>query len=147
GYEFQLEQFQHERLILGIVYVGQAQRILDKILAYAKMRRSFGKRLIEHQHLAFTLASLKTDAALLQQFIYHCVDLFMKQKECTCELAMLKWRSSALVRQVGDTAMQFFAGRGYMDDPEIARLFLDSRAASIAGGTDEVMQHIITKFL
>ncbi len=147
GYDIQMEQFQYERLILAILACAQGRRILKRAKSYLKERVVFGRRLIEHQSLAFSLVNMELEQDFLQQMTYHCAELFTGGMECTKETAMVKLKAGRLLRQVADACLQMYGGYGYMDDPTIARSFRDARSASIAGGTDEAMQRILTKFL
>jgi citronellyl-CoA dehydrogenase len=147
GYEIQMEQLQHERLMLGIIACAQGRRILNKTKAYVKERVVFGRPLMENQSLAFTLVNLEMELELLQQMTYYCAELLIARKECVREIAMVKLKAGRLLREVAGACLQMFGGYGYMDEPAISRAFRDTRAASLAGGTDEAMQHILTKFL
>ncbi len=46
------------RLGIAAVAVGLAQGALDDAVAYAKERKAFGKRIIDHQGLGFVLADM-----------------------------------------------------------------------------------------
>jgi citronellyl-CoA dehydrogenase len=147
GYDIQMEQFQFERLILAVLSCAQGRRILNRTKAYVKERVVFNRPLIEHQSLAFSLVKMEMEQEFLQQMTYYCAELFMSRKECTRETAMVKLKASGLLRQVADACLQMYGGYGYMEDPVMSRAFRDARSASIAGGTDEAMQRILTKFL
>ena len=147
GWDIQMEQFQHERLIEGILACSQAQMILDETKVYAKHRKLLDQRLIDLQHIAFRLVEMETEIALLRQMTYHAAELFIGHRECTREIAMVKFKGGKLLRWVADECLQLFGGSGYMENTLISRAFRDGRATSIAGGSTETMQHILAKFL
>ena len=60
---------------------------------------------------------------------------------------MAKLKSSRLLRTVPDSCMQYWGGMGYTWDNRVSRLYRDGRLASIAGGADEVMLGIISKYM
>ena len=60
---------------------------------------------------------------------------------------MAKLKSSRLLRSVPDACMQYWGGMGYTWDNRVSRLYRDGRLASIAGGADEVMLGIISKYM
>jgi acyl-CoA dehydrogenase len=62
-------------------------------------------------------------------------------------MAQLKLVTMELQGEVLDKCLQFFGGYGYMREYPIARAFVDARLNRIAGGTIEVMKHIIGKDL
>lgn len=147
GYDIQMEQFQHERLAQAILLGAQATQVVNRTKEYAKERDVFGSRLIEHQAVAFSLVSLETEIEMLRQMTYHCSELVMAGAECTREVAMAKYKAAVLVRRVVDECLQYLGAYGYMEEEYVARMFRDMRAASMAGGSVEMMQHILTKFL
>ncbi len=147
GFDIQMEQFQHERLIEGILACTQAKKVLDKAKEYTKDRMVFGQRLIDHQSIAFSLVNMETELEFLQQMAYYCTDLFIKGYECTREIAMIKLKAGKLLRLVTDECLQMLGGYGYMEGTQIARAYRDGRATAIASGSVETMQHILTKFL
>jgi citronellyl-CoA dehydrogenase len=147
GWDMQMEQFQHERIIEGILICSQAQTILDQTKAYAKQRKIFGKRMIEHQNIAFALVNMETELEFLRQMSCHCVEIFISGKECTREISMLKMKAGKVIRQLADDCLQLFGGYGYLEHSPISRLWRDVRASAFTGGSVETMQHILTRFL
>lgn len=147
GFDIQMEQFQHERLIEGILACSQTKNVLHKTKEYAKNRMIFGQRLIDHQSVAFSFVNMETELEFLQQMTYHCTDLFIKGYECTREIAMIKLKAGKLLRLITDECLQLLGGYGYMEGTQVARAYRDGRATAITGGSVETMQHILTKFL
>lgn len=147
GFDIQMEQFQHERLIEGILACSQARNILDKTKEYARNRRTFGQRLIDHQSVAFSFVNMETELEFLQQMTYYCADLFIRDHECTREVAMIKLKAGKLLRFVTDECLQLLGGYGYMEGTPVARAYRDGRATALTGGSVETMQHILSKFL
>ncbi len=147
GFDIQMEQFQHERLIEGILACSQGKSIVSKAKEYARKRMVFGQRLIDHQSVAFSFVNMETELEFLQQMTYHCADLFTKGHECTREVAMIKLKAGKLLRLITDECLQLLGGYGYMEGTQIARAYRDSRATALTGGSVETMQHILTKFL
>lgn len=147
GFDIQMEQFKHERLIEGILTCSQARNVLDKTKEYAKNRIIFGQRLIDHQSVAFSFVNMETELEFLQQMTYYCTELFMKGYECTREIAMIKLKAGKLLRFITDECLQLLGGYGYMEGTQVARAYRDGRATALTGGSVETMQHILTKFL
>jgi citronellyl-CoA dehydrogenase len=59
--------------------------------------------------------------------------------------SMAKLKAGRLLREVSDTCLQYWGGMGFMWDNPLSQLYRDTRVASIAGGTDEMMLGIICK--
>lgn len=147
GFDIQMEQFQRERLIEGILACSQAHNVLSKTKEYARNRMLFGQRLIDHQSVAFALVNMETELEFLRQMTYYCADLFIRGHEATREIAMIKLKAGKLLRLVTDECLQLLGGYGYMEGTQIARAYRDGRAAALTGGSVETMQHILSKFL
>jgi len=63
------------------------------------------------------------------------------------DAAMAKMWLSNLHCRVADECLQLFGGWGYMWEYPIARAFADARIVKIAGGSIEIMKHIIGRSL
>ena len=61
--------------------------------------------------------------------------------------SIAKLKCGRLSREVADKCLQYFGGMGYTQEMLISRAFRDTRVASIAGGSDEMMLGIIAKFM
>ena len=60
---------------------------------------------------------------------------------------MCKLKGGRLTRIVSDACLQYWGGMGYTNEVHISRAFRDSRLMSLAGGSDEVMLMIISKYM
>ena len=61
--------------------------------------------------------------------------------------SMCKLKAGRLSRVIADKCLQFWGGMGYAEETSISRFFRDTRCLSIAGGTDEIMLQIISKYM
>lgn len=71
----------------------------------------------------------------------------MDGQDITLLASMAKLKAGRLARVVTDKCLQFWGGMGYTADAQITRQYRDARLISIAGGSDEVMLSIISKFM
>jgi acyl-CoA dehydrogenase len=95
------------------------------------------------QNTQFKLAELKTEAVVGRQFVDKCIEIFMKGELDAVDAAMAKMWLSNMHCKVVDECLQLFGGWGYMWEYPIARAYADARIVKIAGGSIEVMKHII----
>jgi acyl-CoA dehydrogenase len=61
--------------------------------------------------------------------------------------AMAKWWCTELQKRVVDQCLQLHGGYGYMMEYPVARAYVDSRVATIFGGTTEIMKEVIGRSL
>ncbi|MEO2011171.1 MAG: acyl-CoA dehydrogenase family protein [Pirellulaceae bacterium] len=145
GFQYQMEQFQTERLIMSLGGLAAADQALQMTIEYCRGRATFGKPLIDNQWIQFKLSELLTDAECLRQVCYHCARKLEAGENFTREASMAKLKAGRLAREVADTCLQFHGGMGYMEEYPLARYFRDARLMSIGAGADEIMLKIIAK--
>ncbi|GFT71441.1 probable acyl-CoA dehydrogenase 6 [Nephila pilipes] len=147
GFIYQMQQFQDERLALCMTACSAMARYIRDTADYCKERKAFGYPIIQNQAIQFTLAELQTEVEALKALLYCAVAKKMEGEDVTLLATMAKLKCGRLLREVTDKCLQFWGGMGYSSDTLISRALRDGRALSIAGGTDEIMLNIISKFM
>lgn len=147
GFRYQMEQFEEERLFSAIRTTTQLERAIDITVEYTSQREAFDETLFDKQWVAFNLAQLATDVALLRALWEKAVAQYVAGKNVNLLAAMAKMQSGQLARKVPDQCLQFFGGQGYMWESEISRIARDLRLAAIGGGAIEIMMTIVAKQL
>ena len=147
GFIYQMMQFQDERLCALMPAYSGAETMIKATIEYCRQRHTFGKALIDNQHVHFKLAELMSEVELLRSLTYRAADLMIAGEDVTYLASIGKLKAGRLARRVSDECLQFWGGMGYTEETPIARAFRDSRALSIAGGGDEIMLGIIAKFM
>ena len=143
GFELMMTKLAQERLAQAIRSATVAETVIDYTVEYTANRKAFGKTIGEFQNTQFKLAELKTEAVVGRQFTDKCIANFMKGELDAVDAAMAKMWLSNLHCKVVDECLQLFGGWGYMWEYPIARAYADARIVKIAGGSIEVMKHII----
>ena len=145
GFIYQMRQFQHERFAaLPMSYVG-AKDVIDMTVEYITQRQVFGKPLSKQQVLRHRIVDWLTEIECLKQLAYHIVRMKNQGLDVTREVSMGKLVSGQMLRRITDGCLQMFGGMGFMNETLITRYYRDVRAASIAGGADEVMKEAIAR--
>ena len=145
GFMLQMLQFQEERMWGAANSLTAMDLAIAETTNYARDRKAFGKSILDNQSVHFRLAELSTEVEALRALVYRAAELFLSGKDVTRLASMCKLKAGRLVREVSDSCMQYWGGNGYMWESKIARMYRDSRLASIGGGADEVMLSIICK--
>jgi alkylation response protein AidB-like acyl-CoA dehydrogenase len=143
GFELMMTKLAQERLAQAIRSATVCETVIDYTLAYTADRKAFGKTIAEFQNTQFKLAELKTEAVVGRTFTDKCIELFMHDQLDSVDAAMAKMWLSNLHCRVVDECLQLFGGWGYMWEYPIARAYADARVVKIAGGSIEIMKHII----
>jgi citronellyl-CoA dehydrogenase len=147
GFTYQMMQFQEERLWAAANAIQGLLNCIEETIAYSRERQIFGKSVLDNQVVHFKLAELKTEVESLRGLVYMATEKYIGGQDVTEWASMAKLKSSRLLRTVPDSCMQYWGGMGYTWDNRVSRLYRDGRLASIAGGADEVMLGIISKYM
>jgi len=147
GFELMMTKLAQERLAQAIRSATVAETVVDWTVEYTAGRKAFGKTIGDFQNTQFKLAELKTEAVIGRQFTDKCIANFIKGELDAVDAAMAKMWLSNLHCKVVDECLQLFGGWGYMWEYPIARAYADARVVKIAGGSIEVMKHIIGRQL
>lgn len=127
------------------VYLGLAQSALDNAIDYAKVRRQFGKRIIDHEGVGFKIADMETRVMASRAYLYQTLDALQAGVATRNMTAGLKMFVSDCALQNALDAMQVYGGYGYMRDYPIEKLVRDARIFTIFGGTNEIQRKNMAK--
>lgn len=147
GYRIILDGLDTNRIGVAAQAVGVAQAALDAATAYAKERRSFGRRIIEHQAIGFRLAEMATKIAAARQLYLHAARLKDAGDKRVNESSMAKLFASEVAEFVCSAAVQIFGGAGYIQGSLVEKLYRDQRVLQIYEGTNEVLKMVIQREL
>ena len=144
GFLYLMRNLPAERLSIACAAQAAAEKVFELTLAYCKERQAFGRPIGSFQHNRFVLAEMATELELGRTFVDRCV----AEPELTAETAaMAKWWCTELQKRVVDRCLQLHGGYGYMLEYPVAKAYLDSRIATIYGGTTEIMKEVIGRSL
>ena len=143
GFELMMTKLAQERLAQAIRSAVVAETVIGWTVDYTANRKAFGKTIGDFQNTQFKLAELQTEATVGRVFTDQCIAKFMKGELDAVDAAMAKMWLSNMHCKVVDECLQLFGGWGYMWEYPIARAYADARIVKIAGGSIEVMKHII----
>ena len=147
GFELMMTKLAQERLAQAIRSATVAETVIEWTIDYTANRKAFGKTIGDFQNTQFKLAELKTEAVVGRQFTDKCIEVFMRGELDAVDAAMAKMWLSNMHCKVVDECLQLFGGWGYMWEYPITRAYADARVVKIAGGSIEVMKHIIGRHL
>lgn len=147
GYRIVLEGLDTNRIGVAAQAVGVAQAAFDAAIAYSKERRSFGRRIVEHQAIGFRLAEMATRIEAARQLYLHAARLKDAGGKRVNESSMAKLFASEVAEFVCSAAVQIFGGAGYIQGSIVEKLYRDQRVLQIYEGTNEVLKMVIQREL
>ena len=143
GFYQMMDQLPYERISIAVGAVAATEQAVTITTKYAKERIAFGKRLIDFQNARFKLAECKTAVHISRIFLDDCIGRFITGRLDPVTAAMAKFWLTDCQCRVIDECVQLHGGNGYMTEYPIARMWADSRAQRIYGGTNEIMKELI----
>lgn len=147
GYRIALSNLEGGRIGIAAQSVGMARAAMEIAIAYAQERKSFGKRIIEHQAVAFRLADMATGVEASRQLVLHAATLRSSGLSCLREASMAKLFATETAERVCSDAIQTLGGAGYMEDFGVERIFRAVRGAKIYEGTNDIQRLVISRAL
>ena len=147
GYRIALSNLEGGRIGIAAQCIGMARAALERAIAYAGERVTFGRKIIEHQAVAFRLADMATSLAAAEQLVLHAAVLAGAGEPCLKEASMAKLFASEMAERVCSDAIQTFGGAGYMVEQEVERIYRDVRGAKIYEGTNDIQRLVISRAL
>lgn len=147
GFYLIMENFQNERLQLSIMANMTSQLALEESLQYVKERVTPGMPLSSSQATRHKLADMATRVEASREFVYRVAAKIGTGLNQVKEISMAKNFSCMVSDQVTYDASQIHGKSGYLREYLIERLCRDNRILSIGGGTTEIMNEVIAKFI
>jgi alkylation response protein AidB-like acyl-CoA dehydrogenase len=147
GFKVMMANLVQERLGQAVRAVTVCEAAIEWTVKYTQEREAFGQTIFDFQNTQFVLADLDARTAGARAFTDACMQQMDSGTLDGVTMAQLKLVTMELQGELLDKCLQFFGGYGYMREYPIARAFVDARLNRIAGGTIEVMKHIIGKDL
>ncbi|WP_416355251.1 acyl-CoA dehydrogenase family protein [Aureimonas phyllosphaerae] len=134
------------RLNIAACSLGGAWAALDKAIAYMSERRTFGKRLAEHQALRFRMADAATDLEVGRSILWRAAAaLDAGDVDATTLCAMAKRVCTDKGFAIANEALQMHGGYGYLADYGLEKIVRDLRVHQILEGTNEIMRVIVSR--
>jgi alkylation response protein AidB-like acyl-CoA dehydrogenase len=145
GYRIALGNLEGGRIGIAAQSTGMARAAYEAALAYAREREAFGKKLLEHQALAFRLADMATQIDAARLLAHRAATLRDAGLPCLKEASMAKLFASEMAEKVCSAALQIHGGYGYVTDFPVERIYRDVRVTQIYEGTSDVQRLVISR--
>jgi Acyl-CoA dehydrogenases len=147
GLRIALSALDAGRLGIAAVATGLAQGALDRAVAYARERETFGKPIIEHQGLAFLLADMEAAVQTARAMTLQAARRKDRGLPYTREAAIAKLVATDNAMRVTTDAVQVFGGYGYTKDFPVERYMREAKVMQIFEGTNQIQRIVISREL
>jgi alkylation response protein AidB-like acyl-CoA dehydrogenase len=127
--------------------IGVARAAYDAAFAYAQERETFGRKIFDHQAVAFKLAEMATEIEVARQMCHHAAERRQAGERCIKESSMAKLFASQMSERVCSEAIQIHGGYGFVNDYPVEKYYRDARVFQLYDGTNEVQKIVISREL
>jgi alkylation response protein AidB-like acyl-CoA dehydrogenase len=146
GFRIAMTTLDHSRIGIAAQSVGIARAAFEAALAHAKTRETFGRKIAEHQAIAFQLADMKVQIDAAQLLTRRAAWLSETPGgKFSKESSMAKVFASEACNAVCARACQIFGGYGFSKEYAVERYYRDARVTTIYEGTSEIQRMVIAK--
>ncbi|WP_409329349.1 acyl-CoA dehydrogenase family protein [Trujillonella humicola] len=135
------------RLGVSAVAVGLAQSALDVAVAYACEREAFGRRIVDHQGLAFLLADMAAAVESARATYLAAARRRDAGKDYARQASIAKLVATDAAMKVTTDAVQVLGGAGYTRDHPAERYMREAKVMQIFEGTNQIQRMVIGRHL
>ena len=126
---------------------GLARACLEESLRYAQQRKTFGKRIAEHQAIQIKLADMATRVEAARLLTESAARAYDAGGRCDLEAGMAKLYATEAALENSLEAMRIHGAYGYSKEFNIERYYRDAPLLAIGEGTNELQRIIIAREL
>lgn len=135
------------RLGLSATCIGLARWALDQAIAYAKVRKTFGVTIGEHQAVQMLIADSAADLYAAETMLVDCALKLERGKRALAETSMVKLHCTEAANRIFDRCIQVHGGMGLTNELRLEAGYRFARSMRIPDGTSEIQRRTIAREL
>jgi acyl-CoA dehydrogenase len=145
GFAAIMKNFNNERLFMSASSNAFARVCLEDALAWARDRKTFGKRLADHQVIRHKFAEMARKINATQAYLEQCAMRVASGETPVSDLSLLKVQATLTMEFCAREAMQILGGAGYIRGCRVERIYREVRVMAIGGGSEEIMRDLAAR--
>jgi len=145
GFWVIMTNFNPERLSLAVTMEAAARACLEDAVTWAQQRKTFGKRLADHQVIRHKIASMKQRINATQTYLQYLTQAYIEGRCDPGDLAMAKVQASETMEFCAREASQILGGASYLRGNRVERFYREVRVNAIGGGSEEIMRDLAAR--
>ncbi|MCE8509753.1 acyl-CoA dehydrogenase family protein [Ruegeria pomeroyi] len=140
-----MNNFNHERLAMVAGCLGMMRVCYRSALDWARERRTFGQRLIEHQVIAHKFAEMSARIDMIEAYLERICWAMNQGLMPAAEIAKAKVQATKALEFVASEGMQIFGGAGYLTGNPVERVWREVKVMAIGGGSEEILRDLAVR--
>jgi len=151
GFKYILLNFNHERWVISVGACRYSRLCYSESLKYAVRRKTFGKKLADHQIIRGKLAEMSRQIEALHDMNERIAYQYARgipDARLGRDCALLKVMCSKTFEYCAREASQVFGGSSIVREGPgklVERLYREVRASAIPGGSEEILQDLAAR--
>jgi len=145
GFFFAMQALEAGRIGIAAQALGIASGALERSVAYAKERKTFGTEIANHQAIAFKLADMDLKVENARNLCLKAAWMKDNGKDFRKASAYAKLYCADISMEVTTDAVQIFGGYGYVKEYHVERLMREAKLTQIYEGTSEIQKIVISR--
>jgi alkylation response protein AidB-like acyl-CoA dehydrogenase len=145
GFKFAMKLLEGGRIGISAQALGIAGGAYELALKYAKVRKTFGTEIINHQAIAFKLADMAAEIEGARLLVHKAAWLKDNHQPYGTASAIAKLMATDVAMRVTTEAVQIHGGYGYVKEYHVERLMREAKLTQIYEGTSEIQKLIISR--
>lgn len=137
--------FNYERLGMTAGCLGMMRLCYSSALDWARQRRTFGKRLIEHQAIGHKFAEISARIDMVEAYVERICWAMNQGQMPVAEISKAKVQSTKALEYVTSEAMQIFGGAAYLRGNPVERVWREIKVMAIGGGSEEILRDLTVR--
>jgi alkylation response protein AidB-like acyl-CoA dehydrogenase len=145
GFKIAMKLLEGGRIGISSQALGIAGGAYELALKYAKVRKTFGTEIVNHQAIAFKLADMATEIEAARLLVHKAAWLKDNHEPFGTASAFAKLFATDVAMKVTTEAVQIHGGYGYVKEYHVERLMREAKLTQIYEGTSEIQRLIIAR--
>ena len=141
--------FNENRIRQAASSLGAAQYCVNEAVAYAQIRKPFGKPLATNQGIQFPLVELQTQCEMVRALVHKTawqMDTY-GAFSVSDKVSMCNYWSNRLCCEAADRAMQVHGGMGYSRHKPFEHIYRHHRRYRITEGAEEIQMRRVAGYM
>ncbi|MBB5213664.1 acyl-CoA dehydrogenase family protein [Parapusillimonas granuli] len=147
GFKHTMSTLHYSRAGQAANAIGQAQKAVDLVVAYAKERMQFGKPIGSFQAIQHKIADMQLRVNLARLALRELSWLIATERPCRLEAAQAKLAATETFQFVTRNGMQIMASAGYSMESDMQRMWRDAGLYTFGEGSSELQRNLIAREL
>jgi butyryl-CoA dehydrogenase len=147
GFAIAMSTLDGGRIGIAAQALGIAEAAYEAGVRHAKTRETFGKKLHEHQPVAFMIAEMERRVAAARLLLLRASWKRAQGRPHGIDASMAKLYASEAATYCAHRAVQIHGGYGYVKEYAVERYYRDARITEIYEGASEIQRLVIAREL